>query len=502
MNQPSTSHVPGRALVGSVLVVGGTAAGWMTACYLKSAFPGLALRVLDVPDATRVELPQGTGPDFQRSFFDVLGISEDEWMRQCGASFRVATKHVNWRTPRALTPDDYYYQLFEPIPDCDNLPLAHYWVHNHLNGDSQAMEYACHKEPKVLDVKLAPRFRDGSRAMRYGWHVDAEQLSSFLRRTAAGLGIERVAEQLGRVELTAGGAIAAVHTQSGSRLDADLFIDCSGARRLLFNALQVPFIDMSEYLACDRIVSATFVNDDATEGVDPYTSAIALNAGWAWKIPMLGRFGTGYVYSSKFAGADEAARELCALWQVEYGGQSLRQSRLRAGRNQSSWVENCVSIGQAAGCVEPLEASNVDLTCAALAQLAQYFPDRSFAQVLRERFNLAMARELEQARDLTQLHYLASPRQDSAFWRESRGGLRLSHRAQHSFDSYGLELPAGYHVLAGMGLVSERLPPFVRYRRESRDKAQQMFERIRQSSDQLYARLPTNYELLRRLHAG
>jgi tryptophan halogenase len=474
----------------------------MTACYLKRAFPSLSLRLLDAPDATALELPQGTSPDFQSLFFDVLGVSEDEWMRQCGASFKVATKHVNWSTPRWLTPDDYYYQLFEAIPDCDNLPLAHYWVHNHLHGNRQPMEYACHKEPKVLDVKLAPRYRDGSRAMRYAWHIDVELLSRFLQQRSASWGVQRIAAQVGQVELAADGSIKSVHTQQGDELEADLFVDCTGARRLLFNALHEPFIDLSEYLVCDRVVSSIFDNDDASDGVDPYTSAIALSAGWAWKVPMLGRFGTGYVYSSKFTGPDQAARELCALWEVEQGKQSLAQTRLRIGRNRSAWVKNCVSIGQAWGCVEPLEASGVDFVCVALEQLARHFPDQSFAPVLREHFNLALAAKLDETRDLTQLHYLASPRQDSAFWRKSRGGLKLSPKAQHVCDSFGLGLPTGYHVLAGMGLVSERLPPFVRYRSESRDKAEQMFEQIRQSSDQLYAQLPTNYELLRLLHAG
>jgi hypothetical protein len=502
MNEPLDCNAHGRALIRSVLVVGGTTAGWMTACYLKKAFPSLELTVLDVPDTSAFELAQGTNPQLQSLFFDRLGVAEDEWMRQCGASFKVATKHLNWSKPRCETPDDYYYQLFEALPDCDNLPLAHYWMHNRLQGDRQPMEYACHKEPKVLDVKLAPRYRDGSQAMRYAWHVDAQLMSRFLKRRAAGWGVQHVVGHLGQVELTTDGSIRSVLTQQGRRLEADLFVDCSGARRLLINALQEPFIDMSDYLVCDAVVSSTFANDDATDGVDPYTSAIALNAGWAWKVPMLGRVGAGYVYCSKFAGPDSAARELCALWGLEAERQSLTQTRFQIGRNRRSWVKNCVSIGLSSGCVEPLESSSIDFVCAALEQLAMHFPDRSFAAVLRDRFNLVTATRLDRARDLTQLHYLASPRQDSAFWRTSRRSLKLSHDAQHTLDSYSLGLPAGYHVLAGMGLVTERPLPCVRYRPDSQEKARQMFEQIRQSSDQLYARLPTNYELLRELHAA
>jgi hypothetical protein len=501
MHEPFDCNAEGRELIRSVLVVGASAAGWLTASYLKKAFPGLELTLLDAADVAEVCPAQGTNADFQSRFFDVLGVSEDDWMRECAASFKVATKYANWSTPRSETPDDYYYRLYEPIPDCDNLSLSHYWLLNRLRGDRQPMEYACHEQPKVLDVKLAPRYRDGSRAMHYGWHVDGQRLSSFLKRQAAAWGVRRINERLGHVELAPDGSIRSVTTAQGRKLEADLFVDCSGARRLLLGrALREPFVDMQDFLVCDSVVTSTFENDDAADGVEPYTSAIALNAGWAWKLPMLGRSLTGYVYSSRFSAADEVARELCALWELDEGRQSLTEARLEVGRSRRAWVKNCVSIGSAWGTLEPLEASSLDFVCAALQELAKHFPDKSFGHVLRDRFNLALETLFDGARDLTQLHYLASPRVDSSFWRTSRRDLKLSPNAQRALETHGLGVPAGYHVLAGMGLVPERPLPFVRYRPDSQEKARQIFEGIRQRSDQLYAQLPTNYELLHQLH--
>ncbi|HXK17917.1 MAG TPA: tryptophan halogenase family protein [Polyangiaceae bacterium] len=503
MNASLDSHAHDRELIRSVLVVGGSSAAWMTACYLKKAFPSLELTLLEAPENATFEPVQGTGPNFQRQFFEPLGVAEDAWMRECGASFKVATKFANWATPRSETPDDYYYQLFDAIPECDNLPLSHYWLFNRLRGDRQAMAYACHKEPKVLDVKLAPRYRNGSRAMSYGWHVDTQLLSSFLKRLAASWGVRRIGEGLAQVELAADGAIQSLRTERGRRLTADLFIDCSGFRGLLIDqALREPFVDMKECLACDSVVWSSFGNDDALDGTDPYTSAIALNAGWAWKIPMLGRFASGYVYCSKFAGSAEAGRELCALWGLESTRQALSQAHFRVGRRRRSWVANCVSLGSSFGYLEPLEASNIDFTCAALEALVEHFPDRSFSKVLRDRFNLASETSFDKARNLAELHYLTSPRQDSPFWRANRRALPLSERLEQGPDTCGLEPRAGYHILSGMDLVPELPLPFVRYRPDLQAKAQQMFEQIRQRSDALYAELPTNYEFLRRLHTA
>ncbi len=43
-------------------------------------------------------------PNLQRVFFDFLGIPEDEWMRECNASFKMAVKFINWRTPGEGSP--------------------------------------------------------------------------------------------------------------------------------------------------------------------------------------------------------------------------------------------------------------------------------------------------------------------------------------------------------------------------------------------------------------
>src|SRR5262249_8655936 len=145
-----------------------------------------------------------------------------------------------------------------------------------------------------------------------------------------------------KVELAQDGSIAALHTKQGRVLRGDLFIDCSGFRGLLINqALREPFMDMGDHLLCDSAVATAVSHDDEANGIDPYTSAIAMNSGWTWKIPMLGRFGSGYVYSSKFAKEEEAVRDLCNLWNLNPDKTELNKIRFRVGRNRRAWVKNC-----------------------------------------------------------------------------------------------------------------------------------------------------------------
>src|SRR5262249_5111200 len=153
---------------------------------------------------------------------------------------------------------------------------------------------------------------------------------------------------------------------------------------------------------------------------EPYTSAIAMPSGWTWKIPMLGRYGTGYVYSSRFSDQDEATGQLCRLWQLDPDTTTLNQLRFRVGRNRRAWVKNCVSIGLSSCFLEPLESSGIYFITAAIYQLAKHFPDRTFNETLIERFNHEIETMFDDTRDFIQAHFYLSPRTDTPFWKANK----------------------------------------------------------------------------------
>ncbi len=516
-----------NGLIENVVILGGGTAGWMAASYLKKAYPSISFTLIEAPGIPKIGVGEATIPNLQKVFFDFLGLEEDEWMRHCNAAFKVAVKFVNWRTPRQQGTDDHYYHLFGILPNCENVPLSHYWALKRSQGSDQAFDYACYKEPPLLDAKLSPRHLDGSRAMYYAWHFDAHLVADYLCKVATGWGVEHVIDTLENVELAEDGSIAALRTAQGRTFKADLFIDCSGFRGLLINkALQEPFVDMSNYLMNDSAVAAPIPHDDDAHGVEPYTSAIAMDSGWTWKIPMLGRFGSGYVYSSKFASEDQASRDFCELWKLDPDKTELNRIRFRVGRNRRAWVKNCVSIGLASCFVEPLESSGIYFIYAAIYQLAKHFPDKSINPVLRDRFNREIEWMFDDTRDFIQAHYLTTPREDTPFWRANKYELHLSDDIKWKLETYksglAVNMPVAdeeayygnfeaefrnfwtngsfYCILAGMGWVPDQPLPSIRYRPEARARAEQLFAKIQQKSAELRATLPTNRDFLRQLH--
>jgi hypothetical protein len=523
----------------NILILGGGSAGWMSACYLRSYLQGnVDVTVLEAPAIPKIGVGEATIPNLQRVFFDQLGITEDEWMPECNASFKMGIKFINWRTGGALsaTPrpfngrTDYFYHLFGLLPEQDQFPLSHYWLRKKCASlTDQDLDYACFKEPPALDANLAPRWLDGRAATSYAWHFDAHLLADYLCRIATTrLGVRHVQAEMQEALLDERGFITAIKTKDGRAFTADFFVDCSGFRGLLINrAMQEPFIDMSDYLLCDSAVATAILHDDARHGVEPFTSSIAMNAGWTWRIPMLGRFGSGYVYSSRYSAIDEATEEFCRLWNLDPDRTEFNQIRFRVGRNRRAWVKNCVGIGLSSCFLEPLESTGLYFIYGALYHLAKHFPDKSFNPTLASRFNQEIETMFDDSRDFIQVHFSFSPRADTAFWRANKQ-LRLSDSIKEKIEMYKAGIAVNqpvtnvstyygnfeaefrnfwtngsyYCILAGLGFIPESPPPALTYRQESAQRAESIFMKVREQQQELVKTLPTNYQFLRQRYAA
>jgi tryptophan 6-halogenase len=523
--------------INDVVILGGGTAGWMTASYLGKAFgESLRITVLEAPTVPRIGVGEATVPNLQRVLFDFLGLDEDEWMRECNASFKMAVKFVNWRTPGEGTPvarsdqfgSDHFYHPFGILPNHDHLPLSHYWFNRRFAGLSdESFAYSCFREPPLMDAKLSPRHSDGRAAARYAWHFDAQQVADFLCRFATEKqGAIHLRGEMQDAILDDRGYITALRLKTGELVEGDLFVDCSGFRGLLINkAMGEPFVDMSDHLLCDSAVATQVGQDDDEDGVEPYTTAIAMNAGWTWKIPLLGRFGTGYVYSSTFTSQDQATLEFSQMWGLDPERHRFNQIRFRVGRNRRSWVRNCVGIGLSSLFLEPLESTGIYFITAAIYQLAKHFPDKRFDQILIDRFNREIEIMFDDTRDFIQAHFSSSPRTDTPFWRATKE-LRLADDIEEKIAMYraglAVNMPAFdeatyygnfdaefrdfwtngsyYCVLAGMGVLPDHPPAALAHRPASIVTAEPLFRAVKSEQQKLLRTLPTNADYLRQLH--
>ncbi|WP_030208209.1 tryptophan halogenase family protein [Streptomyces sp. NRRL S-87] len=528
-----------------VVVLGGGADGWMTAAHLARALRGtVGITVLEAPGDAPVPGAVGmaTLPPFHRCFFDLLGVNEDEWMRACGATFRTATRFVNWRTEGPCSPlprelpgggPDHFYHSTGLLPDCDGLPLSSYWLLRTREGrTTEPFDYACFREPPLMDARLAPRWLDGRAATRYAWHLDAALLTGFVRRLALREpGVRAVEGGFAGAERDGRGFVTAVRTDDGRRWEGDLFVDCSGsAAALLGGELAEPFLDLSGELLCDRAVVARVPHADRSDTVDPYTSAVAVPSGWVWRTPLRAGFTTGHVHHSALTTPEEAVAELGALWGADAARGGFDVVGLRVGRVRRAWVGNVVAVGTAAGSLGPLQPTDSHFLVAALHRLVTHFPDRDVDPALADGYNRDTEEVFEESRDFVRAHLAFAPRTDTAFWRavkepelpaglrrktaDYRAGLPVVAAATDEAAYYGAagrpeaELRTVwtdghyYSILTGLGTEPARPLPALAHHVQRAAAADEVFTAVKRQQRILLDTLPTAYECLKHLYGG
>jgi tryptophan halogenase len=427
----------------SVLIVGGGSAGWITAAYLNAALNGrgksVNIALVESPNVPRVGVGEATVPTI-RHILQTVGIEESRFMRAADATFKQAIKFVNWQHGRG----EAYYHPF----DRRGAGPVDYSALNWLASDrSIPFAETVSVQPQLCEMGLSPRMpdsRDFSSPMPYAYHMDAEKFADCLCEHATARGVVHYREDVVEVALREDGHIDAVVTNTGKRLQADLFVDCTGFRGLLIaQALNVPFRDFSPWLLCDSAVALRVPYDAHYPGrVNPFTTATALSNGWVWDIGLVNRRGAGYVYSSAFLDRDAAEAELRAHEGPHADALEARHIHFHVGRRETFWEKNCIATGLAGGFIEPLESTGLYLTEFAAVTLAEHFPFGEQVQPLADRFNRILSNRYEEVLDFVNMHYCLTQRTDTDFWREVQRDECITDNLKAKFDFWRIKPPS------------------------------------------------------------
>ena len=447
-----------------VVVAGGGTAGWLAAAALSHQLRGIVdVTLVESEQIGTVGVGESTIPTI-RAFHRFLAIDEQEFMRATAATFKLGISFENW-----LRPGQRYFHPFgitgQSTWVCE---FHHFWLHSLTRGiRSELGEYCLERQAAEAD-----KFAISSQPeINYAYHLDAGVYAKFLRRFSEAHGAQRIEGKIQQVRQNPEtGFVEALVLESGQTIEGDLFVDCTGFRGLLIEqTLHTGYEDWSKWLPCD---SAVAVQTESTGPAVPYTRAIAHEAGWRWRIPLQHRVGNGLVYCSRHMSDEQAVEKL--LREIE--GKPISQPRVikfRAGRRLQVWNRNVVALGLSSGFVEPLESTSIHLITTGVVRLIRLFPFHGVTQSFIDRYNNIARAELENIRDFIVLHYHATERDDSAFWRECRTMQipeSLSHRIRmfreraHAWqdDSELFKLDSWTHVMLGQGIRPEHYHYMVR----------------------------------------
>ena len=263
----------------------------------------------------------------------------------------------------------------------------------------------------------------------YGYHFREDLLAAYLKQFAQAHGASALVADVLDVPLRSNdGFIEGLLLADGGMIRADLYIDCSGEDSVLRrSALQPRFEDWSQWLPCDRAVS--FMTPAAD--ISPCSRCVAQSAGWSYRVPLQGSVDQGYVYSADFLADGEALEWL--VRSVPDARDTPRVQKLAPGKPNKFWDRNYLLL--AVNCIDPLESTGLHLVQTGISRLLAMFPVGKISLHDMDEYNRVTGLEYLRIRDFQILHFQASVRDDSSFWRHCRS-IEMPDTLQARFDLF------------------------------------------------------------------
>jgi tryptophan halogenase len=491
-----------------VLVLGGGSAGWLTAAILAKKFNNnIKVTLVESPEISSIGVGEGTWPTM-RATLKNIGIDENEFFRECHASFKQGSHFSGWHDAQ----DNYYHPFTQPrgYPQFD---LSPYW----LNDQGKDFASSVCFQPELCKQHIAPKAitdKQYQGAANYGYHLDAGKFAQLLKKHVVNkLHVNHVSGTVKQVELTAQGAISRLMLTQGEALTADFFVDCSGFSSLLLGkALNIPFIEKNDVLLADKALAVQIPYQNANDPVNAYTRSTAQSAGWIWDIGLTDRRGVGYVYSSKHSSKQQAHDTLASYLNLTAEQFSPREISFTAGHRAKFWHKNCVAIGLSAGFLEPLEASALMLIETSADYIANQLPPcQSLFPLVEQRFNQEFLYRWQKIIEFLKLHYLLSKRQEP-FWQASRASESIPENLSQLLQLWQYRPPAKEDFLSNFEVFPAASYLYILYGMkfntdlshsahllEQPEQARQLLLQNQKAAEQAMQRLPDHRTLLNQL---
>ena len=436
----------GERPIRSVCVAGAGIVGLSAALAFGRALPGVAITIVETeadPAALADRLP-GTLPTVHL-FHAAIGLDELDLVRDGIALHRLGTRFEHW----SASGEPWLHVFGDYGLEAGGSPFHSVWQRARLAGRARPYHsYAAGAALAAAGKFVHPSDDPASplSAFLYGLNLDPERYRQ--RLAAATAALPRALGMIGEVERRADGGVAALRLDGGRRIEADLFIDCTGPSAALLSRIDDRFEDWSRWLPCDRVS----IGEARSDRPNPCDRVQATGNGWRGESSLVDRTLTVHAFASGFGEADETA------------------APIRPGRRPEPWVRNVLAIGDASLAIDPLHAASLHLAQSAILRALELLPGRDCHPLELREYNRRTGQETIRVRDFLALHYLRSGRRDSPFWQElsereppdslartltqfERRG-RLPFFAEETFDKQSWAA-----VLLGLGVVPANVDP-------------------------------------------
>ncbi|NQX84955.1 MAG: tryptophan 7-halogenase [Flavobacteriaceae bacterium] len=394
----------------SIGIIGGGTAGFLTALSLKTNLPNLKI-VLIESDKPIIGVGEATTPDIKDFLFNDLKIEKKKFFSEVKPTWKLGIKFY-WG-------DKYFFNY--PFGDSQLLPSI---LHGDINNSSLTSFLMSQNKSFLLKDKESDDFLKLSdeNNISYAFHLDNKKFIDFLRKESIERGVIIENKTVKNVNVnTINNTVENLETTKGTIIKHDLYVDCTGFSALLTNKIGNEYISFENSLFTD---TALVFKTRHNENIKPYTSAITMDNGWLWDIPLRDSNSNGYVFSSKFCSIDKAMDEMKKKFSDVL--EEPRVVKYKSGRRKYFIKGNVIAIGNSYGFVEPLESTGIYMIIKHIKTLISNFHEISKSKELVGVLNDYISQNWDFLKGFLALHYKFNKKNNSFFWRKCRENVDIS----------------------------------------------------------------------------
>jgi tryptophan halogenase len=434
----------------NITIVGGGSAGWMTATTLLNQFPEAKITLVESPNTPTIGVGESTVAGSQSGFngivdwLKLVGIQDSDWMPHCDAIHKLSIAFKDWYRKDSGT---FHFPFGEPRITENNFGLKDWHIKKIFYPETPVSDYAesfypgmalvnQNKSLHYKDEEIFKRGRDRNQdqdVQQYtGWsyQFDATKFGIWLRdhycKARHPNNFTHIQAEVEEIPLDDNG-IKHLVLDNGQKLEADLFIDCTGFKSLLLSkTFDVSFISIEKYIPNNYAWATKIPYRDPETQIVNYTNCTAIENGWIWEIPLWSRMGSGYVFSDKFVSSEEALEEF-KRGLIKKGYENVEDLEyhlipMRTGIQEKLWVKNTCAIGLSAAFIEPLQSNGLQSIYQFLFNLIRTLARGNSISELsefdRREFTAKCQDDFYSQAFVVALSYVLSHRDDTEYWRD------------------------------------------------------------------------------------
>lgn len=359
----------GNKLVSNIVIVGDNIAAAQTALAMRQSLDdSINITWISGQDCNNSDYLYGClAPPESYSHHLSLNIIEPELLLSTNTNLSYGTEYKNWGMSKAS-----WIQAFH-LPFSSELGVEfHHLVVRHKMNLQDFIVNA--QAAKLNRFAHPPQDRNPLSQAEYGYHFDCRQWQNFYTAKVGLIGVKQGRKKISDVEIK-DNQIECLHLETGEKIYADLYIDCSGIDGALISNLEstrksyrkLSFTIDSEPLQADR--SCSQIQGE--------------KSGWE------------HNYYARDKKISIRTTQLADTNTNSHSTRIARFENVDIGHYDEAFVGNCIAIGQAACTLEPISTAAMKMLHLDIERLLQLVPVNCDMEMERKEYNRRYIDDIE-----------------------------------------------------------------------------------------------------------